>query len=384
MINLVSLNTLPKRINFISIQNSSTIAAEGYEISPVCTGYEKVIAHRCSSIFASAARGDGVVSEVRDDFMQIDYDNPMLGSDRIQLGLRHGTVAGMTLPHRVVTDLTEGARVTEDDIVSWNTAFFIRDPLEPTQVIYLPGTLARTMLIENCDTLEDSSVIDDYISNKLRTSVTYPRTIVLNFDQAIHNLVSVGDTVDIDSILCNIEDAITANSGMFDDQSYDMLKVLSRSSPRAKHSGRIDKIDVVYRGDVEDMSESLAAVAIQADRERARLAKRLQRGPKSGKAVTDVRLKGTQLENDQIAITVYITHVIPAEVGDKGVFANQLKTTFGRKMNGINMTEDGLAINAIFGYQSVSNRIVNSPELLGPANSILVKGSELIVAAYDS
>lgn len=368
------IHILPKRINFISIQNSSGIAAIGYEISPVCTGYEKVIAHRVSSMFAHTAKGKGVVTEVKDDCVVVEYEDPEHGIDRIQIGRRFGNVAGLTLPHSIITDVVEGQEIPEGMVVCWNAMFFVRDPLDPTQVIYTPGVLANTMFIENCDSLEDSSCISEKISKALTTYITYPRVIMVNFDQGIHNLVSEGDSVLSRSILCNIEEPITANNGMFDEDSYETLRILGgRQSPLAEHNGTVDSIEVIYKGDVENMSPTLAEAVTAIDRKRARLAKRLQRGPKSGKAVTDARFRGHKVEQNQVAIIVYITVPVTAEVGDKGVFVNQLKTTFGRKLSGINRTLNGEDIDATFGYQSVSNRIVNSPEVMGPANACLIR-----------
>jgi hypothetical protein len=64
------------------------------------------------------------------------------------------------------------------------------------------------------------------------------------------------------------------------------------------------------------------------------------------------------------------------------VFGNQLKSIFGRIMSGRNETESGVAIDGIFGYLSISNRIVYSPELMGTTNSLLKVISKRVVQAY--
>ena len=58
-------------------------------------------------------------------------------------------------------------------------------------------------------------------------------------------------------------------------------------------------------------------------------------------------------------------------VGDKGVFANQLKTIVGRVMTGVNETQSGIPIDAIFGFQSISNRVVLSPQIIGTTTGAL-------------
>ena len=56
----------------------------------------------------------------------------------------------------------------------------------------------------------------------------------------------------------------------------------------------------------------------------------------------------------------------------------------GRVMTGVNETEDGVAIDAIFGYQAIVNRIVLSAELIGTTSSLLDHVGQLAVKAYRS
>lgn len=61
-----------------------------------------------------------------------------------------------------------------------------------------------------------------------------------------------------------------------------------------------------------------------------------------------------------------------------------MKTIFGRVMRGVNRTESGEDIDALFGYQSINNRIVLSPELIGTTNVLLRLISKRVAAAYRS
>ena len=57
----------------------------------------------------------------------------------------------------------------------------------------------------------------------------------------------------------------------------------------------------------------------------------------------------------------------------KGVFANQMKSVFGKVFNNDITTESGVEIGAIFGMRSIFNRIVNSPVLIGTTTTLLDK-----------
>ena len=67
----------------------------------------------------------------------------------------------------------------------------------------------------------------------------------------------------------------------------------------------------------------------------------------------------------------------------KGVFASQLKTIVARVMTGTNESADGKPVDALFGYQSIANRIVLSAEMMGTLNSLLLEVGKRAVAAYN-
>lgn len=375
----------PKRVNFISIQNSSGIAAEGYETNPVGTGMESIVAHRVGSKYAAMAQADGVVSEITDDSIVIEYDDPSLGKQYCKLGLELGIIAGMTVPHSTVTDLKVGDRVSSGSALVYNPSFFEPDPLQPGQLIYKNAMLVRTVLIDGTDTLEDSSAISSRVGSALTTSVTYPKTIMLDKGEVLHNLVAVGSRVDLETILCSIENPITANAGLFDEDSYDSLQELAASNPKAIAAGVVDSIQVFYNGDPDSFNESVSAVIRASDRLLARQKRRMGgQGPESGAVDDKSTIGGNRLQPGQAAVVVNITTRYDAQVGDKGVFSHQLKTTFGRVMTGVNETESGDVIDSIFGYQSISDRIVGSAESMGTTITLALRLDELTVEAYRS
>lgn len=370
----------PKRVNFIGIQYHSTMFAEGYDVQPVQTGYGDVLPHRVNDLFAYTAKGDGVVVAVSDKAITVEYKD---GTQRsVELGRRFGTVAGKIFPHHVHSDLKVGQKIKEGDVVAYNTHYFKPSALNPTQVSLKTGITVRTAILECSDTLEDSSVISEDVAKLLRTQITKPRDLVVTFDQKIHGLVTKGQKVDSEDILCTIEDAVTANTDLFDEESIDTLRLLGSPTPKAKYNGVVESIEIYYNGDKEDMSPSLRAIADAGDKERAKLQKALGRKVLTGSVDGALRVAGNPLNMDSMLIRVFITTDVGAGVGDKGVFANQMKTIFGRVMSGVNQTKSGLPLGAIFSYTSFSNRIVLSPELIGTTTTLLKVLSKKVVEAY--
>lgn len=370
----------PKRVNFISIQQSSGTFAKGYRATPLRTGYEQVMAHRTDDLFAYTAKGKGKITELTSKAVTIAYEDG--SSKSIEIGRRFGTAAGLVFPHSLKSDLKVGDTVDVGDIVAYNEHYFETDSLNPKQALWKGGALVKTAIMECVDTLEDSSAISEATAKLLETDVTQIRDIIVDFDQTIHGLVNTGEDVDIDSILCTIEDAVTAQNNLFDDESIETLRLLSANTPRAKFKGKVEKIEVFYNGDIDDLSPSLQELAAESDRNRRRLSRELKTTYTTGRVDDSMSIEGTSLAFEKAVIRVYITGPVAAGVGDKGVFANQMKTIFGRVMSGINRTESGEDIGAIFGYQSISDRIVLSPEIMGTTNTLLKIISKRVADAY--
>lgn len=371
----------PKRANFVSIQHSHGVASKGNRPTPLRTGYERVLSHRVNDTFAHTAKQNGTVTAiVPGKSITITYKDG--SAEMIEIGKKYGTVTGTVVPHEIVTDMQEGDKFKEGDIVTYNKGFFEPDPLNKNQVLWKAGVLVKTAIIEHAYTLEDASVISERIAKELETQLTSVRTIVVDFKQVIRNLVTPGTSVDLETILCIIEDSVTADSDLFDKNSLDSLRLMSANSPLAKNTGIVDKIEVLYHGDLEDMSESLRSVAIASDKERAKRSKALGRKVVTGYVDGSVRIDGNPLELDTMAIKIYITGDTPAGIGDKGVFANQMKTIFSHVMSGVNKTESGEDLDALFSYLSISNRIVLSPEYIGTTNTLLKIMSKRIADRY--
>lgn len=353
-----------KRAVFASIQNSSVIGAKGYKTFPVRTGYESVLAQRVDAMYAVTAKSDGVVTEVTDKSMSIELSD---GSTQgVEIGRVFGNVGGTSVPHMLVTDLTVGSTVEKGDVVAFNEAFFERDYFDPKMVSYKIGAIAKVALMEGTDTLEDSCAISQSIASEVESVVAKSKDIHVAFGQEIHNIVTVGDRVESESILCTIEDAVTSGGGLFDSDTIDTLSVLSAHAPKAGIDGVVERVEVIYHGDKKEMSPSLKAITDRADRERSKRVKRLQNGESpTGEVIDVVRIGKSKLEHDQALIRVYITADEGAKTGDKLIFGNALKTVIGRVMTGTNETLSGEEIQAIFGYHSIAARIVNSPERMG-------------------
>lgn len=370
----------PKRVNFIAIQQAHSVACPSYRQFPLRTGYEAVIGQRTTDTYCMTAKKKGKVIQINDKGIIVEYaDGDIQG---YELGVKHGHAAGLIIPHEIVSPMTLGQVVNPGDCICYNTGFFEPDFFDPKRVVWKNATMAKIVLWESTETLEDASTISPKLASKLTTKHTKVKNITVNFTQKVSNLVEIGQAVSAKTILCYIEDEITATSNVFTDDTISSLELLSKRSPKSGVKGIVDKIEVLYHGDKEDMSESVKSIADAADSRLRKAAKATNQEAFTGSVDSSYRIDNNSILLDTCVIRVYITQSVPTGVGDKGVFFNQMKTVHSGIMNGVYMTESGEEIDAIFGQKSIDDRVVHSPQLIGTTNTLLRLAAKRTCQAY--
>lgn len=380
LISVGATNDDPKRVNFISIQQSHTIACHGYTQPIVRTGYEQVISQRTSDMFSVSAKQDGVVSNITDKGIIVQYaDGSKVG---VELGRRFGNAEGSTYPHDIATLLSVGDKFTKGDNLAYNSGFFEQDIMNPKAVIWKSSTSVRTVLYESTQTHEDSASISLNLSDRLTAKTTKTRSVVVSFKNDIRAIATLKSFLESDNVLCVIEDETTSGTDLFDDDSLDTLQKLSNMTPKAKYRGVLDKIEVYYHGDKSDMSTGLKSLANASDRNLADISDATATKGYTGLVDSEYRVSGKPLMLDTAEIKFYITVDNGTGIGDKLVFGNQLKGTIGEVMDYEMTTESGLTIDAVFGGRSVDARIVMSPMLMGTTAALMKKVSLNVVNIY--
>ncbi len=376
-----SMHDDPKRVNFVSIQQSHTVAAKGYRQPYVRTGYESIIPQRLRDSFAYSADEDGVVESITSRGIVVRYNTgKKIG---VNLGRVFGRSEGSYYPQDVITLMKEKSTFKRGDIIAFTDAFFEEDILAPGKIILRNSMNVRTALYESSQTWEDSSAISNSLSERLTTKVTKVRSVVVDFTQDLRNPVKIGSEVSPLDTLVIIEDPITAKAQLFNDSSISTLKDINSTSPKAKVSGVLDSIEVYYNGDKEDMTAGLRFLADLSDKITALKCKDTDRTIVTGRVTSEYRVEGVPLALDQAEIKFYITFDNAAGVGDKGVFANQLKSVFGEVMDYDMTTETGEKIDAVFGQKSIDARIVLSPEIIGTTTTLLRVIAKHAVQLYN-
>lgn len=304
-----------KRISFSSIQSQHQIAISNAKPMPTRTGYDAKLAERSSDSFATIASDDGVVTSVNDYGMVVKYKN---GEEKVvELGRHFGKSGKMIVPHDVITKLKVGDKVKAGDTIAYNPAWFTDDPYHPGKLAYRYGTLQRVALMEHPYTFEDSIAISKKMAIDTKVKTTVQKEVVVKFEQSIHRLAVPGTYVKVDDPLCIIEDSITTDTGMFDNDSIDILRNLGAAVPKSAVEGKVDKVEIYYSGDIEDMSDTLAKYTRISDRVLINQRKALGKEAFTGEVDETYRVDGNPLMVDTAVIVFSITTDGDLGVGDK-------------------------------------------------------------------
>lgn len=368
-----------KRANFSSVQQSAVSPAHGYTTMPYLTGYESVMASRLGKSFVFNAQQAGKVVKVTSESIGVEYEDGT--KDGTKLGTWHGDMAGKSISHTYITDLKEGDTFTPGSVLAWNKTFFERDLFSNTNVVNKTSALATVALLESNDTLEDGCAVDASIGEKLTTIITKKRAIAVSFDHDLFEVKKIGDKVNFDDALFTMTDSKV--SGTISQTELKALARLAKFSPKAKQSGTVANLEIMYQGELEDMTESLRDLCVTENKRRKNLVKNTgARESETAQVKDTIYFGGEEVAPNTVVIKYSIDDDSVLGTGDKLVVANQLKSIVGRKMVGSNKTEDGRDVNLIFGWRSINDRIVLSPLKMGVLATMSKHVMKSVVAAY--
>jgi hypothetical protein len=339
-----------------------------------------VLAQRTGAMFAYSAKKDGVVKAIVPKGVIIVYE----GGEEIgiQLGRVFGKAEGSVYPHDIVSNVAVGETFKKGKPIAYNSGFFEPDFMNPGNIIWKSSMPVTTVLYETSQTYEDSSAISKSLSGRMKSKTTKVMSFVVSFQQGIRNLLKVGTKLEPTDILMIVEDELTTDFDLFDEETITTMKKLSNKAPKAKVRGLLDKVEVFYHGSKEDMSASLRAVANASDREMAESRKAIGKKVFSGAVTDEYRVEGNPLALDTAEIKLYITIETVAGQGDKGVFGSQMKTVIGEVMNYDMITERGEHVDAVFGRLSVAKRVVLNIDIVGTTTTLLKVVAKNAVAIY--
>lgn len=347
-----------KRTSFTSTQASQAVSAENYTANITRTGYEYIIAHRTSELYSKVAASDGKVTKITPEGMEVTYTDGTV--DKYPLGLVIGEASGEYHRHTRVTDLEVGASFKKGEVIGWDKQWFERDIFVPGQVAWKAGRMSRIALIEDQDTYEDSIAITKEMADESITPYLKPKRFAMDVDQNILMKVKVGDSVDYDSILCDVEDSHLVGGDSSENTLMEDINRLGVKQVKAPHHGKVIKIEATYNSPKELMSESVRKLVTQLDKERKQLAAFDSEAVESGVINNTLNVNKPVLSPGKVMFTIYIESMDGSTTADKYVIGNQMKGTVGVVLAKPITTRDGRKVDVKTSYKGTLNRMVLS------------------------
>ena len=378
MLALFSESDDGKRTLFTSVQNAHVIPSALYQVLPVLTGYDYIYPYKVGKLYALHAKEKGKVVKLTKTSIDIKYkDKTTTYYFKDWYGKQAG---GRTYVHRMKTNLVLNDTVDVNDCIYFDSGFFGVDIFNRKHVVYKAGALCYVMLTEGQEVYEDSCALSEDFANRNTVEKTYLRDVVVQLSDDIDESVKVGDKVEYNDILIQL--GFTGGAGLSSDLK-DVLANIEMSSPKAKHIGKVEHIEIYYNdidsdGNQIPMSKSIQTFIAKWDREMVR-----NKGFK-GRVDSTFSHNGKPLQEGELLIIFYITKHQKHLIGSKIIFANQLKATPATTFPNSRRTENGKKIDAMFGQLSVDARIVPSFKQIIALSTLTKELSAEVIRIWDN
>jgi hypothetical protein len=364
------------------------VPVEGYDKIRVRTGYERVLAHRCSRNFAGTAKRSGKVTNIdeRARLVEVTYNDG--DKEVFPYGSEYLPFDSIEIESKLECNVKLGQKVETGDVITYNSDYFKPD-VTTGQVDMSIGVLANVVFMEMDTTLEDGVEISERLSQKLTMSPINLKVVSLSGKSLIHKCRNIGDVVaPTDELMIFEEDPTATEAITTDEDTLLMLSELNRRTPHAGHPGTIVKIDAYYSCDPDQMHPTVKELVKRCVDERNRRYRMTRNSmndkdyPPSAAIEPGSKYKGVMFTEDTVMLVFHIQEHIKHGVGDKLVVANQLKCTCGGIFPKPIYSESGTEIDAFFSMMSTNKRIVLSPFMFGITSRILSKIEDDICLEY--
>lgn len=346
------------------------------------TGMESAMAFRLKEPFIINAEQDCSVQSISPMMVSVKYADGK--SKSYKLGYLPGKSGGLSVAHKMVSNLKAGAKLKAGMTIAYNESFFSPDWANPGYSVFKVAKTVKVALPENESTIEDSLAMSDKTCSAFVTDTFNQRAIVVNFDQAVTNICKIADSVSYDSVLCYVTEQSAIGGETIDNEALEQLKKLGAHSPKAKADGVLHSIVIYYNGDISDMSPSLRKMVRASDDRLADQARASSQPVHTGAVTSEYRVKAEPLLNNQAVIYYNIIEQRDSGNADKFVLQNQLKNTVAKVYKAGSITsEDGDEIDAVFGLLGTTNRLVNSCFISGSTATLVRLMTDKAIRAYD-
>ena len=215
----------------------------------------------------------------------------------------------------------------------------------------------------------------------MSTTAIKEKIFIFDFKKNLVNLLPEGSATTPNTVLFTAVDEGTDYSNL-SESTIGMLQNLAALSPKAKYNAVVDRYEIKYNGEVSDMSPSLRKLATRLDKQLYDETKGTEHEASHNQVNSEYRSEGKNLQMDTLELKVFLKVDLAVGVGDKGVFASQMKSVVSNVFNHSVVTESGTPVDAYFSYKGMLGRKVSSPVLMGTTIRLVKHVSKQLADVY--
>lgn len=236
-------------------------------------GMDEALPYFTSNIFSYKFKGaKGKVLEVNDSFIiyeEVDKDgNKSKHSVDLREKIQKNSDGGFYVTVRFKPMVKKGQTLKYNDILAYDPTSYspaIGQQASPKNIAFNIGTMAKIAIMCTDEAYEDSSIIDERISDALTSFYCVEKTCSLDAGSNVFFLAEKGKPIEEGSPLIIFQNAFTdeeANTLMknISDDELELATDFGRIQVHSKITGILQDIKIFRTCDIEDLSPSLKKI----------------------------------------------------------------------------------------------------------------------------
>lgn len=355
----------------------------------ISNGADEAMAYMSSDTYCYKAKADGVIKEITNEYMAVEYREKVDEFQGEYIDLRDNVKkcsdGGFYITIKLDTDLKEGAKFKKGDILAYDRTSYSDKIGEDSNLAYNLGVLAKVAIMNTDEGFEDSTSVSYWLSEAMETEVVAKRDVSLSKDTNVYDIVKIGQRIQEGEpfiIFQNSFDEKDANALLKSITDEDYASDLGRQRIKSHYTGVIQDIKIYHTCEFDEMSDSLKKLVKQYE-DRIRKTKKIYEKYDAGGAnvlepIGKVPQTGIMKNiQDGVLIEFYMMYSDKLGVGDKLVAQSANKGTtkyiFPQGQEPFSEYRPEESIHALFAARSFNARKVTSVWTSGAINKVLIE-----------
>lgn len=357
----------------------------------VTNGADEALPYLTSDTFSWKAKGNGTIKEKTDEYMIIDYNDPKIPAEFVDLreNVEKNSDGGFYVTVKLDSDLKEGSKVKPNQIVAYDHTSYSNMVGATNNIAATPGVLAKIAILNTDEGYEDSTMITNYLSNCMASEITTKKEKTLDKNTNVYFLIKKGTPVqegDTLMIWQNAYDDKDANMLLrnlsSDGADEESISEIGRITLKSKYTGIVQDVKIYRTTEIDELSPSLKKIVTSHEAEIRKLKKVMTKYKTDDieSFEPDYKLEPTGILKDcpdGVKIVIYIKYFDKMSVGDKLVHWSALKgvTRYippkGKEPYSEFRPDE--EVSAFLALGSINARMVTSIKIVGAINKGLIE-----------